>query len=82
MSLTTAFTELKTKQENFEQIYTEQVEANTDLRKTPSATALRRELEKTLRAYLDIVNIMKVQKDWEGVYQEINEIVKAARNSK
>lgn len=45
-------------------------------------TALRRELEKTLRAYLDFVNIMKVQKDWEGVYQEINEIVKAARNSK
>ena len=50
--------------------------------KTPSATALRRELEKTLRAYLDFVNIMKVQKDWERVYQEINEIVKAARNSK
>ena len=82
LSLTTAFTELKTKQENFEQIYAEQVEANADLRKIPSATALRRELEKTLRAYLDFVNIMKVQKDWEGVYQEINEIVKAARNSK
>lgn len=82
LSLTTAFTELKMKQENFEQIYAEQVEANADLRKTPSATVLRRELEKTLRAYLDFVNIMKVQKDWEGVYQEINEIVKAARNSK
>lgn len=82
LSLTTAFTELKTKQENFEQIYAEQVEANADLRKTPSATALRRELEKTLRAYLDFVNIMRVQKDWEGVYQEVNEIVKAARNSK
>lgn len=38
LSLTTAFTELKTKQENFEQIYAEQVEANADLRKTPSAT--------------------------------------------
>ncbi len=25
---------------------------------------------------------MKVQKDWEGVYQEVNEIVKVARNSK
>ena len=25
---------------------------------------------------------MKVQKDWESVYQEVNEIVKAARNSK
>ena len=82
LSLTTAFTELKTKQENFEQIYAEQVEANADLRKIPSATALRRELEKTLRAYLDFVNIMKVQKDWEGVYQEVNEIVKAVRNSK
>ena len=82
LSLTTAFTDLKTKQENFEQIYAEQVEANADLRKTPSATAFRRELEKTLRAYLDFVNIMKVQKDWERVYQEINEIVKAARNSK
>ena len=39
-------------------------------------------IRKTLRVYLDFVNIMKVQKDWEGVYQEINEIVKAARNSK
>ena len=49
LSLTTAFTELKTKQENFEQIYAEQVEANADLRKTPSATAIRRDLEKSLR---------------------------------
>ena len=38
--------------------------------------------KKTLRAYWDFVNIMKVHKDWEGGYQEVNEIVKVARNSK
>ena len=81
LSLSTAFMELKTKHQHFEQLYTEQVEANADLRKIPSATAIRRDLEKSLKSYLDLISIMKTQPDWADFYQEVNELVKSARNS-
>ena len=80
LSLSTAFMELKTKHQHFEQLYTEQVEANADLRKMPSATAIRRDLEKSLKSYLDLISIMKTQPDWADFYQEVNELVKSARN--
>ena len=73
--------ELKTKHQHFEQLYTEQAEANADLRKMPSATAIRRDLEKSLKSYLDLISIMKTQPDWADFYQEVNELVKSARNS-
>lgn len=81
LSLSTAFMELKTKHQHFEQLYTEQAEANSDLRKMPSATAIRRDLEKSLKSYLDLISIMKTQPDWADFYQEVNELVKSARNS-
>ena len=81
LSLSTAFMELKTKHQYFEQLYTEQAEANADLRKIPSATAIRRDLEKSLKSYLDLISIMKTQPDWADFYQEVNELVKSARNS-
>ena len=81
LSLSTAFMELKTKHQHFEQLYTEQVEANANLRKMPSATAIRRDLEKSLKSYLDLISIMKTQPDWADFYQEVNELVKSARNS-
>ena len=81
LSLSTAFMELKTKHQHFEQLYTEQAEANANLRKMPSATAIRRDLEKSLKSYLDLISIMKTQPDWADFYQEVNELVKSARNS-
>ena len=81
LSLSTAFMELKTKHQHFEQLYTEQAEANADLRKMPSATAIRRDLEKSLKSYLDLISIMKTQPGWADFYQEVNELVKSARNS-
>jgi len=81
LSLYTAFMELKTKHQHFEQLYTEQAEANANLRKMPSATAIRRDLEKSLKSYLDLISIMKTQPDWADFYQEVNELVKSARNS-
>ena len=81
LSLSAAFMELKTKHQHFEQLYTEQAEANADLRKMPSATAIRRDLEKSLKSYLDLISIMKTQPDWADFYQEVNELVKSARNS-
>ena len=81
LSLSAAFMELKTKHQHFEQLYTEQAEANANLRKMPSATAIRRDLEKSLKSYLDLISIMKTQPDWADFYQEVNELVKSARNS-
>ena len=81
LSLSAAFMELKTKHQHFEQLYTEQAEANANLRKMPSATAIRRDLEKSLKSYLDLISIMKTQPGWADFYQEVNELVKSARNS-
>ncbi|MDO4763135.1 MAG: DUF6261 family protein [Flavobacteriaceae bacterium] len=76
-----AFKDLKTKQDAFETIFAEQSEANAELRKIPSATALRKDLEKALRTYLDFLKVMKSQPVWEDLYQDINELVKAAKSS-
>ncbi|GIM57535.1 hypothetical protein CAPN006_19270 [Capnocytophaga canimorsus] len=73
--------DLKTKQEAFENLFAEQSEANAELRKTPSATTLRKDLEKALRSYLDFLTAMKSLPEWEDLYQDINELVKAERNS-
>lgn len=76
-----ALEDLKTKQDAFETLFAEQSEANAELRKTPSATTLRKDLEKALRSYLDFLTAMKSLPEWEDLYQDINELVKAARNS-
>ena len=73
--------ELKSKQEVFEALFAEQAEANANLRKEPSATALRKELQKALRTYLDFLSVMKAQPQWDSLYRDVNELVKAARNS-
>lgn len=79
LGLEATFTELKQKQLHFEQIYSEQAEANADLRKLPSATAIRRELEKALRTYFDYLTVMQNLPQWNALYLEINELVKAVR---
>ena len=81
LSLLPAFEELKDAQTNFEILFAEQAEANADLRKSSSASVLRKELEKDLRAYLSFITAMKDISDWMNLYFELNEIVKSARNS-
>ncbi|WP_276681147.1 DUF6261 family protein [Empedobacter brevis] len=81
LSLTTAFDDLKTKQQAFEVIFAEQAEANADLRQLSSASSSRKELEKVLRSYLNLITAMKAIPDWSNLYFDLNEIVKAARNS-
>lgn len=73
------FTELKQKQADFEQIFAEQVSANANLRKLPSASVARKSLEKSLRTYLDFLSVMKNQPQWNALYLEVNELVKAAK---
>jgi hypothetical protein len=81
LSLNTAFADMKTKHEAFETIFGEQAEANADLRKMTSASAIRRDLEKNLKTYLNLLTAMKDVPDWKLLYSDTNELVKAAKNS-
>ncbi len=82
LGLADTFTALKMAQTEFETLYNEQAEANADLHNLPTATELRRDLEKALRNYFNLLTAMKQVPNWELIYEEINEIVKGARNSK
>ncbi|WP_312399225.1 DUF6261 family protein [Chryseobacterium sp.] len=81
LSITSAFDDLLNTQTAFENLFAEQVEANAELRLKKSATELRRELEKALRDYINLVTAMKNVSGWDALYFDLNEIVKAARNS-
>lgn len=79
LSLQEIVLDLKQKQADFEQIFLEQATSNADLKKLPSASVARKTLEKSLRAYLDFLSVMKNQPEWKGLYLEVNELVKSAK---
>lgn len=81
LSLSIAFLEMKTKYEYFEDVFEEQTEANAGLRQMESASSVRRSLERTLRSYLNMLTALKDVPDWKDAYAEVNELVKAAKNS-
>lgn len=81
LSLNTAYNDMKSKQEAFEILFAEQAEANGELRQMKSASAIRKDLEKILKAYINLVTVMKDVPDWELFYADTNELVKAAKNS-
>lgn len=81
LSVITAFADMKTKHETFETVFGEQAEANADLRQMTSASAIRRDLEKNLKTYLNLLTAMKDVPDWKLLYSDTNELVKAAKNS-
>ncbi|MCU7616961.1 DUF6261 family protein [Chryseobacterium sp. PBS4-4] len=81
LSLGTAFTEMKTKHDAFESLFAEQAGANADLRQMKSASGIRKHLEKTLKSYLNFVTALKDIAGWEVFYADLNELVKAAKNS-
>jgi len=81
LSLNPAFTEMKTKHEAFETVFANQAEANAELRQMASASAIRRDLEKNLKIYLNLLTAMKEVPGWELLYNDTNELVKAAKNS-
>ncbi|MCX8523600.1 DUF6261 family protein [Chryseobacterium formosus] len=81
LSLSIAFAKMKAKHEYFEDIFEEQTEANASLRQMQSASSVRRSLEKTLKSYFNMLTAMKDISDWKDAYAEINELVKAAKNS-
>lgn len=81
LTITTAFNDLKTKHQAFETVFAEQAEANADLRTIASASSTRKELEQRLRSYFSLITAMKDMPDWSKLYYDLNEIVKAAKNS-
>jgi len=81
LQLETAFGEMKDKQTAFEAIFAEQAGANADLRNQKSATGIRKELEKTLKTFLSLLTAMKDVADWQLFYNDVNELVKAAKHS-
>ncbi|MFC3159029.1 hypothetical protein SAMN05443633_107188 [Chryseobacterium arachidis] len=81
LHLSTAFSEMKTKQVYFEEIFQEQAKANAGLRQMPSASSVRRTLENTLRSYINFLTAMKDVAEWKEIYNETNELVKAAKQS-
>ncbi|MFN1215872.1 DUF6261 family protein [Chryseobacterium kwangjuense] len=81
LSLDVAYEEMKAKQEAFEVLFAEQAKANGDLRQMSSASAIRRDLEKDLKSYINLVTAMKDVPEWELLYTDSNEVVKAAKNS-
>lgn len=81
LSLSIAFLEMKNKHEYFEDIFEEQTEVNAGLRQMESASSVRRSLERTLRSYLNMLTALKDVHDWKDAYAEVNELVKAAKNS-
>ena len=81
LSLNPGFAEMKTKHDAFELLFADQAEANADLRNMTSASAIRQDLEKNLKTYLNLLTAMKSVSGWELLYSDTNELVKAARNS-
>jgi len=81
LSLTSGFAEMKSKHEAFETLFATQAEANADLRNMTSASAIRKDLEKNLKAYLNLLTVMKEVPGWQLLYTDTNELVKAAKNS-
>lgn len=81
LTITTAFNDLKTKHQAFETVFAEQAEANADLRTIASASSTRKELEQRLRSYFSLITAMKDMPEWSKLYYDLNEIVKAAKNS-
>ncbi|RXM38324.1 hypothetical protein BOQ62_17255 [Chryseobacterium sp. CH21] len=81
LSLDVAFAEIKAKQDAFEMVFAEQAGANADLRQLTSASAIRKDLEKTVKSYLNLLTVMNEVSGWGLLYNDTNELVKAAKNS-
>ncbi|AFR35119.1 DUF6261 family protein [Riemerella anatipestifer] len=81
LGISAVLDDMKAKQTTFETLFAEQAEANAELRQVASASSLRRDLEQRLKTYLDFVTIMKKRAEWSALYADLNELVKAAKNS-
>lgn len=72
---------MKTAQIEFETVFHAQAEANAVLREKDSASSIRKSIETALRNYLNLINAMRAVEIWKALYNELNEIIKAATGS-
>lgn len=79
LSLKSTFEELKKVEQTFKEIYEEQAQSNSELRKTKSASELRKDVEKDLKRFLNLVTSMYETQQWIPLYNKLNEFVKAAK---
>ena len=63
-------------QREFNELYLEQVNANSDLRQQPSASSMRGELENVLRSYYALVSGMSIVQPWKDIYSDLAELLK------
>ncbi|ADQ79026.1 hypothetical protein Palpr_0874 [Paludibacter propionicigenes WB4] len=73
---------LKEAQSKFEQLFNEIAGENSELHMMESASSMRKTLESALRNYLNVVKAMKSQPGWKELYAKLDEMVKAANNSR
>ena len=76
-----SFNEMKAKHDAFELLFVAQAGANANLRQMKNASAIRRDLERILKSFLYMIAAMKDIHDWRLLYADMNELVKAAKNS-
>lgn len=82
MQLTPIVDHLKEAHFAFEQLFNEIAGENSELHMMESASSMRKTLEAVLRNYLNVVKAMKAQSGWKELYAKLDEIVKAANNSR
>lgn len=83
LHLTEPYNLLKSAQQSFQQNFGEQVAANAELRGMESATSLFYNVVSALRNYLHYVEVMSsIDAIWTPLYNELNEVIKAANYSK
>lgn len=66
---------------HFKTLFLDQAAANADLRKTPSASSIRHDLENALRNYYALVSAMRDIAPWDDLYLALVELTKAAKTS-
>ena len=75
-------TQIREAQTAFEKLFNEVAGENSELRLMESASSFRKTLEVTLRNYFNVVKAMNQQPGWKELYAKLDEVVKAANNSK
>ena len=63
-------------QRDFNALYVEQIDANSDLRQQPSASSMRKELSETVRSYYALVSAMRTIEPWKDIYSDLTELLK------
>lgn len=83
VNLTEMYAMLKVNHQSFLQTYDVQTETNAVLHQQKSASSLRNALENDMQSYLNLIDVMSgFDSTWSPLKAELNEIVKAAINSK